>query len=93
MRPAGAVIDHLTVAADPVRYRRLITLGAEHGDYRLWAVEGTGPFGAGLCAALLGHDEAVVEVERPKRPARRAGAKSAELDAVRAAARRLPGSG
>jgi transposase len=34
---------------------------------------------------LLAHGEWVVEVDRPKRPARRNGAKSDELDAIRAA--------
>jgi transposase len=93
LSPTGAVIDHLTVAADPVGYRRLIAFGADHGGRRLWAVEGTGTFGAGLCAALLHRDEVVVEVDRPQRPARRAGAKSDEIDAVRAARQALAGVG
>ena len=93
LRPTGAVIDHLTVPADPAGYRRLIAFGAAHGDRRLWAVEGTGTFGAGLCAALLGKDEAVVEVDRPQRPARRAGSKSDDIDAVRAARQAIAGIG
>jgi transposase len=93
LRPTGAVIDHVTVPADPAGYRRLIAFGAQHGERRLWAVEGTGTFGAGLCAALLGHDEPVVEVDRPQRPARRAGAKSDDIDAVRAARQALAGIG
>jgi transposase len=52
---------------------------------RCWAVEGTGSYGAGLAAFLLARGERVVEVARPKRPARRSGAKSDALDAVRAA--------
>lgn len=93
LRPTGAVVDHITVPADPVGYRRLIAFGAQHGDRRLWAVEGTGTFGAGLCAALLSNDEPVVEVDRPQRPARRAGAKSDDIDAVRAARQALAGIG
>jgi transposase len=52
---------------------------------RVWAVEGTGSFGAGLTSLLVDQGELVVEVDRPKRPARRNGAKSDALDATRAA--------
>ena len=48
-------------------------------------MEGAGSFGAGLTVMLQQHGEQVVEVGRPKRPARRSGAKSDALDAVRAA--------
>lgn len=88
----GAVLDHLTVAADPKGYRRLIAFGDAHQG-RLWAVEGTGSFGAGLTSALLARGERVVEVDRPQRPARRAGAKSDDIDAVRAARQVLAGQG
>jgi transposase len=52
---------------------------------RCWAVKGAGSYGAGLTAFLQARGERVVEVERPKRPARRSGAKSDALDALRAA--------
>src|SRR5215472_6126015 len=52
---------------------------------RVWAVEGTGSFGAGLTTDLLEQGEWVVEIDRPVRAARRNGAKSDELDATRAA--------
>ena len=39
----------------------------------------------GLTVFLLEHGEWVVEIDRPARPARRNGAKSDELDAIRAA--------
>ena len=48
-------------------------------------MEGPGSFGAGLTSLLADHGELVVEVDRPKRPARRNGAKSEVLDAARAA--------
>jgi transposase len=51
---------------------------------RYWAVEGAGSYGAGLTRLLVDRGEWVVEVDRPKRPARRGG-KSDALDAVRAA--------
>jgi transposase len=57
----------------------------------VWAVEGTGSFGAGLTSLLTGRGETVVEVDRPKRPARRNGAKSDLLDAARIAREVLAG--
>ena len=48
----GAVLEHLTVPADPAGYRQLIAFGQRH-DATLWAIEGTGSFGAGLTTALL----------------------------------------
>jgi transposase len=51
----------------------------------VWAVESTGGYGAGLTRFLPAHAEQVVELDRPKRAARRHGAKSDSLDATRAA--------
>src|SRR6188474_728907 len=39
----GAVLEHLTVPADPAGYSRLIGFGRRHGA-SLWAIEGTGSF-------------------------------------------------
>jgi transposase len=84
--PTGGVLAHLTVPADAVGYRRLLAFARQQAaSRRLWAIEGTGSFGAGLTTFLLEHGEWVVEIDRPARPARRNGAKSDELDAVRAA--------
>lgn len=52
---------------------------------RIWAIEGAGGYGAGLARWLAARGERVVEVERPRRTARRNGAKSDPIDAVRAA--------
>lgn len=90
--PTGAVLEHLTVPADPAGYRRLIDFGRRH-DATLWAKEGTGSFGAGLTTALRARCERIVEVDRPQRPARRGGVKSDDIDAVRAARRALAGVG
>jgi transposase len=49
-----------------------------------WALEGTGCYGAGLASFLAAHGEWVTEIDRPKRPRGRNGAKSDPLDAVRA---------
>src|SRR6266498_5229672 len=84
--PAGGLVAHLTVAADAAGYRRLLAFADERAPgRRIWAIEGTGSFGAGLTSHLLEHGEWVVEIDHPKRPARRNGAKTDELDAVRAA--------
>jgi hypothetical protein len=52
-------------------------------------VEGAGSYGAGLAGFLQARGEQVVEVGRPKRPARRTGAKSDARNAVRAARQAL----
>ena len=88
----GAVLEHLTVSADPKGYRQLVAFGRRHGA-GLWAIEGTGSFGAGLTTVLLANGERVVEVERPQRSVRRAGVKNDDIDAVRAARQALAGMG
>jgi transposase len=88
----GAVLEHLTVPADPAGYRQLIGFGRRHGA-TMWAIEGTGSFGAGLTTALHACCQRVVEVDRPQRPARRGGVKSDDIDAVRAARQALAGVG
>jgi transposase len=50
-------------------------------------MEGAGGYGAGLARHLAAGEEMVVELDRPKRPTRRAGAKSDPIDAERAARR------
>jgi transposase len=81
----GAVLAQLTVNTDPVGYQALVELAEQHGTLRAWAMEGSGGYGAGLAAHLAKRDELVIELDRPARPARRAGAKSDPIDAVRAA--------
>jgi len=81
----GAVIVQTTVAAAPAGYRQLLAWADHHSGLRVWAIEGTGGYGAGLTRFLATHQEQVVELDRPKRAARRHGAKSDPLDATRAA--------
>ncbi len=86
VNPAGAVEADITLATDAFGYRRLLRFAQERAPgRRVWAIEGTGSFGSGLTTFLLEQGEWVVEIDRPKRPARRDGAKSDELDAARAA--------
>ncbi|OMQ16452.1 IS110 family transposase [Modestobacter sp. VKM Ac-2676] len=81
----GGVLARATVAADPDGYAELVALAQEHSGLRAWAMEGSGGYGAGLARHLADGGELVVELDRPKRPARRAGAKSDPIDAERAA--------
>jgi transposase len=88
----GAVLECVTVAADPAGYAQLVGFAARHGCAS-WAIEGTGSFGAGLSRVAAAAGYQVFEVDRPQRPARRGGAKSDDIDAVRAARQLLAGVG
>jgi transposase len=82
----GAVVLGRTVSADAFGHKRLLRFAKLHArTRRVWAIESSGSFGSGLTTFLLAHGEWVIEIERPVRPARRNGAKSDELDAIRAA--------
>lgn len=83
--PTGAAVHSMRVCAEAEGYRRILREAAQHAPgRRVWAIEGSGGYGAGLSTYLLEQGEWVVEIDRPARPARRNGAKSDELDAVRA---------
>ena len=81
----GGVLGATTVAATAAGYVELVEFANTYSTMRAWAIEGTGGHGAGLCRHLLEPSELVVELDRPKRSARRHGAKSDPLDAIRAA--------
>lgn len=82
----GGKLAELTVPTDPGGYGRLLAWADATGrGLRTWALEGGGGYGAGLARFLTAAGEQVVELDRPKRAARRHGAKSDSLDAVRAA--------
>jgi transposase len=81
----GGVLARRAVSADPDGYAALVELAEEHSGLRAWALESTGSYGAGLTRHLAAAEEWVIELDRPRRPARRAGAKSDPIDAERAA--------
>jgi transposase len=81
----GAVLETITIDTDPDGYRELVAMADRHSGLRAWSIEGTGGYGAGLARFLAEGEELVIELDRPNRPARRNGAKSDPLDAVRAA--------
>ena len=68
-------------------YAKVIAWADEHTavESRVWSIEGTGSYGAGLCATLTSGAEWVIEFDRPSTRAARDGAKSDGLDAARAA--------
>jgi transposase len=77
---SGAFVDQVTVPATPAGYQQLLRLADRQDGRRVWAIEGTGGYGAGLTRFLHGHAERVVELDRPKRAVRRHGAKSDSED-------------
>jgi transposase len=81
----GQTMVTMTVAATPGGYQQLLELAGRQPSRRIWAIESTGGYGAGLTRFLAAHQEPVVELDRPKRAPRRHGAKSDPLDATRAA--------
>jgi len=79
---AGRVQAQLADSADGPGYDRMLTWAAEHAPgRRIWALEGTGSFAAGLVVVLLDAGETVVEVGALKRAR---GAKNDRIDAIRA---------
>lgn len=81
----GVVVGERRVSADAAGYADALFWARELAPgRRVWAVEGTGSYGAGLTRELDQKGELVVEAERPKQHPRRGG-KSDRIDAVRAA--------
>jgi transposase len=79
----GAALAFCADRADGPGYQRLLHWAVSQAPgRRVWALEGTGSFAAGLASVLAEAGEEVVEVNAGKR---RRGAKSDRIDAVRAA--------
>jgi transposase len=50
----GVVGPHTTTSADSLGYRRLLAFAQKHAPgRRVWAIESTGSYGAGLTSHLL----------------------------------------
>ena len=65
----GRVLAHVADTADGAGYQRMLAWAGEHADgRRVWALEGTGSFAAGLVVFLVEAGEAVVEVVRSSGP-------------------------
>jgi transposase len=79
----GRTRAHIAAAADGPGYGRMLDWAGQHAPgRRVWALEGTGSFAAGLADVLARAGEDVVEVGAIKRSR---GAKNDRIDAVRAA--------
>ena len=84
--PSGAVVAQRSVRANARGYAAAARFGEEHANgARVWAIEGTGSYGAGLARFLVARGETVVEVGRGPRDERRLRGKDDSLDAIRAA--------
>lgn len=67
--PNGGVRATLEVPSDRAGHTRLLQLAdAQAPGRRVWALEGTGCYGAGLTRFLVDQGEWVVEIDRPTRP-------------------------
>jgi transposase len=84
--PLGVVAGCRSVAADARGYEAALRFAVlDASGRRVWAVEGTGSYGAGLARFLADHGETVVEISRVPRTQRRDAGKDDTLDAIRAA--------
>jgi transposase len=82
----GGLVDETSAAADQAGYATLLAWAQRHAAARrVWAIEGTGSYGAGLAAFLEQQGERVVEIGRRVRRSGPSRAKSDPLDAVEAA--------
>ena len=82
----GVVGAQSTLAADAHGYAQAVRFADRHAPgARVWAVEGSGHYGAGLTRFLAGRGEPVREVGRSVRGERRLRGKDDPLDAIRAA--------
>ena len=81
----GATLAMVAFTTTPAGYAHVLNVARSHGATRAWAIEGTRTYGTGLVRALQAAGELVIEVDRPRRPPRRNGAKTDEIDALRCA--------
>jgi transposase len=84
--PAGAVVAGKAAPAHGRGYRELLRVADRYASgRRVWAIEGSGSYGAGLARYLAEHGEVVLEVSRTARTERQLRGKDDTLDAARTA--------
>jgi transposase len=89
---SGVLVGQFELPASRAGYRQALTLARRSArGSRLWAIEGSGCYGAGLCRFLARKQERLLEVDRPRRSGRQRRLKSDALDALRAARAALAG--
>jgi len=81
----GGLLGSLKIEASRSGYKELLRWAAGFGSSPMFAVEGTGCYGAGLCRTLQAAGLQVVEVNRPDRSTRRRLGKDDTIDAEAAA--------
>jgi len=87
----GRHLGENSIPTTPRGYRDLLAWAQSHGEVEAWGIEGTGSYGAGLMRFLRSQDQAVIEINRPDRKARRRKGKSDPVDAEAAARAVLSG--
>jgi len=90
--PLGRVLGVRTIPSTPAGFAGLVAWAGRFGPVAAFGVEGTGSYGAGLARWLRARGDAVVEVDRPNRQARRRRGKSDPVDAEAAARAVLAGT-
>jgi transposase len=84
--PSGAVVARRSILASARGYAAALRFAADEAKgARVWAIEGTGSYGAGLARYLAEQGETVLELSRTPRAERRLHGKDDALDAARAA--------
>jgi transposase len=82
----GGLVDETSASADRDGYARLLGWARRQAPgRRVWAIEGSASYGAGLAVFLGQHGERVVEIGRRVRRSGPSRAKSDPLDAIEAA--------
>ena len=84
--PSGAVVAQRSIQASGRGYAAALRFAADTANgARVWAIEGTGSYGAGLARYLAGRGETVLEISRTPRAERRLRGKDDSLEAIRTA--------
>jgi transposase len=84
--PAGALLAGSEITASSDGYETALRFADRYATgRRVWAIEGTGSYGAGLARFLVARGEIVLELSRTPRAERRVRGKDDSLDAVRTA--------
>jgi transposase len=84
--PSGALAGRRSIAANAHGYAAALRFAAATADgARVWAIEGSGSYGAGLARFLAARGETVLEISRTPRTERRQKGKDDALDATRIA--------
>lgn len=85
LAPNGGRLGECSIPVNRQGYSDLQVWACEHGNRPLFAIEGTGSYGAGLCRDLMASGFPVVEINRPDRATRRRVGKDDAIDAESAA--------